>query len=59
MLIYPPGKFETKNLRTLVLIHGGPGDADGNKFDISTSQVKGDGKNVALKEQRVKELEKA
>jgi predicted enzyme related to lactoylglutathione lyase len=34
-------------------------DADGNKFDISTSQVKGDGKNVALKdEQRVKELEK-
>jgi catechol 2,3-dioxygenase-like lactoylglutathione lyase family enzyme len=35
-------------------------DADGNKFDISTSQVKGDGKNVALKdEQRVKELEKA
>ena len=35
-------------------------DADGNKFDISTSQVKGDGKDVALKdEQRVKELEKA
>ena len=32
MLIYPPGKFDTKNLRTLVLIHGGPGDADGNKF---------------------------
>lgn len=35
-------------------------DADGNKFDISTSQVKGDGKTVALKdEKRLKELEKA
>jgi predicted enzyme related to lactoylglutathione lyase len=35
-------------------------DADGNKFDISTSQVKGDGQNVALKdEKRLKELEKA
>jgi dipeptidyl aminopeptidase/acylaminoacyl peptidase len=32
MLIYPPGKFEARNLRLLVLIHGGPGDADGNKF---------------------------
>ena len=32
MLMYPPGKFGAKNLRTLVLIHGGPGDADGNKF---------------------------
>ncbi len=31
-LVYPPGKFEAKNLRTLVLIHGGPMDADGNKF---------------------------
>jgi predicted enzyme related to lactoylglutathione lyase len=35
-------------------------DADGNKFDISTSQVKADGKDVALKDaQRLKELEKA
>lgn len=32
MLIYPPGKFGAKNLRTFVLIHGGPADADGNKF---------------------------
>jgi dipeptidyl aminopeptidase/acylaminoacyl peptidase len=32
MLIYPPGKFEAKNLRMLVLIHGGPADADGNRF---------------------------
>ena len=35
-------------------------DADGNKFDISTSQVKGDGATVVNKDQqRVKELEKA
>jgi dipeptidyl aminopeptidase/acylaminoacyl peptidase len=32
MLIYPPGKMGSKNLRTLVLIHGGPADADGNVF---------------------------
>ena len=32
MLIYPPGKKGTKGLRTLVLIHGGPEDADGNRF---------------------------
>jgi len=32
MLIYPPGKFEAKNLPMLVLIHGGPADADGNHF---------------------------
>jgi dipeptidyl aminopeptidase/acylaminoacyl peptidase len=32
MLIYPAGKFEAKHLRTLVLIHGGPADADGDKF---------------------------
>lgn len=31
-LIYPPGKFGAKNLRTFVLIHGGPADADGNNF---------------------------
>ena len=32
MLLYPPGKFETNNLRLFVLIHGGPMDADGNYF---------------------------
>ena len=32
MLMYPPGKFEAKNLPMLVLIHGGPADADGNHF---------------------------
>ena len=32
MLLYPPGKFEAKNLRLFVLIHGGPMDADGNYF---------------------------
>ncbi len=38
MLIYPPGKFEAKNLRTLTLIHGGPGDADGNHFEADWYQ---------------------
>jgi dipeptidyl aminopeptidase/acylaminoacyl peptidase len=32
MLIFPPGKLGAKNLRMLTLIHGGPADADGNKF---------------------------
>ena len=32
MLIYPPGRKGEKHLRTLVLIHGGPADADGNRF---------------------------
>ena len=32
MLLYPPGKFEAKNLRLFVMIHGGPMDADGNYF---------------------------
>jgi len=32
MLVYPPGKFGAKNLRMFTLIHGGPGDADGNQF---------------------------
>ncbi len=32
MLLYPPGKFESKNLRLFVMIHGGPMDADGNYF---------------------------
>ncbi len=31
-LLYPPGKFEAKNLRLFMLIHGGPMDADGNYF---------------------------
>ncbi len=38
MLIYPPGKFEAKHLRTLTLIHGGPGDADGNHFEADWYQ---------------------
>ena len=33
MLIYPPGKFEAKNLPMFVFIHGGPADADGNVFE--------------------------
>jgi dipeptidyl aminopeptidase/acylaminoacyl peptidase len=33
MLMYPPGKFEAKNLPTFVLIHGGPQDTDGNHFE--------------------------
>ena len=32
VLIYPPGKFGARNLRMLTLIHGGPADADGNRF---------------------------
>jgi dipeptidyl aminopeptidase/acylaminoacyl peptidase len=32
VLIYPPGKFEAKGLHMLTLIHGGPADADGNRF---------------------------
>ncbi len=32
MLIYPPGKFEAKDLPMFTLIHGGPADADGNHF---------------------------
>ncbi len=32
VLIYPPGKNGAKNLRMLTLIHGGPEDADGNRF---------------------------
>jgi acylaminoacyl-peptidase len=33
MLMYPPGKFEAKNLPMFVLIHGGPQDNDGNHFE--------------------------
>jgi dipeptidyl aminopeptidase/acylaminoacyl peptidase len=32
VLIFPPGKKGTKHLRMLTLIHGGPTDADGNRF---------------------------
>jgi dipeptidyl aminopeptidase/acylaminoacyl peptidase len=32
VLIYPPGKKSAKHLRMLTLIHGGPSDADGNRF---------------------------
>ena len=38
MLIYPPGKLGAKNLRMLTLIHGGPGDADGNHFEADWYQ---------------------
>jgi acylaminoacyl-peptidase len=32
VLLYPPGQSQRKHLRMLTLIHGGPADADGNKF---------------------------
>ncbi len=32
VLIYPPGKKGAKHLRMLTLIHGGPSDADGDRF---------------------------
>ncbi|HEY1987202.1 MAG TPA: S9 family peptidase [Terracidiphilus sp.] len=32
VLIYPPGKKDAKHLRMLTFIHGGPADADGNRF---------------------------
>jgi dipeptidyl aminopeptidase/acylaminoacyl peptidase len=32
MLIFSPGKKGAKHLRMLTLIHGGPADADGNRF---------------------------
>jgi dipeptidyl aminopeptidase/acylaminoacyl peptidase len=38
MLMYPPGKFEAKNLPTFVFIHGGPQDADGNHFETDWYQ---------------------
>jgi dipeptidyl aminopeptidase/acylaminoacyl peptidase len=38
MLIYPPGKFEQKNLPLLTFIHGGPADADGNHFEADWYQ---------------------
>jgi dipeptidyl aminopeptidase/acylaminoacyl peptidase len=30
--MYPPGKLDAKNLRMFTLIHGGPADADGDRF---------------------------
>jgi len=38
MLMYPPGKFEAKNLPLFVFIHGGPADADGNHFEMDWYQ---------------------
>ncbi len=38
MLMYPPGKYEAKNLPTFVFIHGGPQDADGNHFEADWYQ---------------------
>ena len=38
MLMYPPGKFEAKNLPMFVLIHGGPQDADGSHFEADWYQ---------------------
>lgn len=38
MLIYPPGKFEEKNLPMFTFIHGGPEDADGNHFEADWYQ---------------------
>lgn len=32
VLIFPPGKKGEKHLRMFTLIHGGPADADGNRF---------------------------
>ena len=32
VLIFPPGKQGQQHLRMITLIHGGPGDADGNRF---------------------------
>jgi dipeptidyl aminopeptidase/acylaminoacyl peptidase len=32
VLIFPPGKKNAKHLRMLTFIHGGPADADGNRF---------------------------
>ena len=38
MLIFPPGKFETKGLPMFTFIHGGPADADGNHFEADWYQ---------------------
>jgi acylaminoacyl-peptidase len=41
MLIYPPGKFESKHLPMFTLIHGGPADADGDNFEADWYQWAG------------------
>ena len=33
--IYPPGQADARHLRMLTLIHGGPADADGDRFGAS------------------------
>jgi dipeptidyl aminopeptidase/acylaminoacyl peptidase len=33
VLVYPPGKQDQKHLPMLTLIHGGPADADGDRFE--------------------------
>ena len=33
VLIFPPGQKDAKHLRMLTFIHGGPADADGNRFE--------------------------
>ena len=38
MLIYPPGKFESRKMPMLTFIHGGPADADGNHFEADWYQ---------------------
>ncbi|HZQ18202.1 MAG TPA: prolyl oligopeptidase family serine peptidase [Terriglobales bacterium] len=38
MLIYPPGKFEAKNLPMFTFIHGGPADAWGDAFEADWYQ---------------------
>jgi dipeptidyl aminopeptidase/acylaminoacyl peptidase len=38
MLMYPPEKFEAKDLPMFVLIHGGPQDADGDRFEADWYQ---------------------
>jgi len=38
MLIYPPARLGAQHLRMLTLIHGGPGDADGNHFEADWYQ---------------------
>jgi len=38
MLIYPPDKFEAKNLPMFTFIHGGPADAWGNAFEADWYQ---------------------
>jgi dipeptidyl aminopeptidase/acylaminoacyl peptidase len=38
MLIYPPGRFGVQHLPMLTFIHGGPEDADGNRFEADWYQ---------------------